>query len=168
MAISFTNYLNRKDMRNDTTGSWKNLPVPHLLLWGLPQLPFDLKRGGYGQYHSFIGLWQEQLPNRWILINLERIRKKGWRQRPFYISIHKHPSCFILKKVWNQIRAKLKNCIDSLMKLIVLPLSVPGSERKTQLFEELSSLAENIPDEAQRDFVLSAIARATEKFIDRE
>ena len=57
---------------------------------------------------------------------------------------------------------------DDLMKLVVLPLSVPGSERKTQLFEKISSLAGEIPDETQRNFVLSAMALATEKFIDRE
>lgn len=51
------------------------------------------------------------------------------------------------------------------MKLVVLPLSVPGSERKTQLFAEISSLARNIPDEEQRAFVLSAMTLATGRFI---
>ena len=50
---------------------------------------------------------------------------------------------------------------------MVLPLSVPGSERKTQLFDEISSLAGNIPDEEQRAFVLSAMTLATDGFISR-
>lgn len=57
---------------------------------------------------------------------------------------------------------------DDLMKLVVLPLSVPGSERKTQLFDEISSLAENIPDEEQRAFVLAAMTLATDRFINRK
>lgn len=36
------------------------------------------------------------------------------------------------------------------------------------LFEKISSLIGEIPDETQRNFVLSAMALATEKFIDRE
>lgn len=54
---------------------------------------------------------------------------------------------------------------DDLMRLVVLPLSVPGSERKTQLFDEISSLAGNISDEEQRAFVLSAMTLATGRFI---
>ena len=57
---------------------------------------------------------------------------------------------------------------DDLMKLVILPLSVPGPERKTQLFEKISFLAGEISDETQRNFALSAMALATEKFIDRE
>lgn len=57
---------------------------------------------------------------------------------------------------------------DDLLKLVVLPLSVPGSERKTQLFDEISSLAENIPDEEQRAFVLAAMTLATDGFINRK
>ena len=73
---------------------------------------------------------------------------------------------------FDAIRQKIHSGIvltdDDLMKLVVLPLSVPGPERKTQLFEKISSLAGEIPDETQRNFVLSAMALATEKFIDRE
>ena len=54
---------------------------------------------------------------------------------------------------------------DDLMKLVVLPLSVPGSEGKTQLFDEISSLAGNIPDEEQRAFVPSAMTLAADRFI---
>ena len=54
---------------------------------------------------------------------------------------------------------------DDLMKLVVLPLSVPGSEGKTQLFDEISSLAGKIPDEEQRAFVLSAMTLAADRFI---
>ncbi len=56
---------------------------------------------------------------------------------------------------------------DDLMKLVVLPLSVLGSEGKTQLFDEISSLAGNIPDEEQRAFVLSAMTLAADRFISR-
>lgn len=74
--------------------------------------------------------------------------------------------------VFDAIRQKIHSGIvltdDDLMKLVVLPLSVPGPERKTQLFEKISSLIGEIPDETQRNFVLSAMALATEKFIDRE
>ncbi len=74
--------------------------------------------------------------------------------------------------VFDAIRQKIHSGIvltdDDLMKLVVLPLSIPGSEGKTQLFEKISSLAGEISDETQRNFVLSAMALATEKFIDRE
>ena len=57
---------------------------------------------------------------------------------------------------------------DDLMKLVVLPLSVPGSEGKTQLFDKILTLAENIPDEEQRAFVLSAMELATNRYINRK
>lgn len=76
------------------------------------------------------------------------------------------------RAVFDAIRQKIHSGIvltdDDLMKLVVLPLSVPGPERKTQLFEKISSLAGEISDETQRNFVLFAMALATEKFIDRE
>ena len=62
---------------------------------------------------------------------------------------------------FDAIRQKIHSGIvltdDNLMKLVVLPLSVPGPERKTQ-----------ISDETQRNFALFAMALATEKFINRE
>lgn len=73
-----------------------------------------------------------------------------------------------LKPIRQKIHSGIVLTDDDLMKLVVLPLSVPGPERKTQLFEKISSLAGEIPDETQRNFVLSAMALATEKFIDRE
>ena len=57
---------------------------------------------------------------------------------------------------------------DDLMKLVVLPLSVPGSEGKTQLFDKILTLAENIPNEEQRAFVLSAMELATNRYINRK
>ena len=54
------------------------------------------------------------------------------------------------------------------MKLVVLPLSVPGSEGKTQLFDKILTLAENIPNEEQRAFVLSAMELATNRYINRK
>ena len=67
--------------------------------------------------------------------------------------------------IWQKIHSGFLLTDDDLMKLVVLPLSVPGSERKTQLFAEISSLARNIPDEEQRAFVLSAMTLATGRFI---
>ena len=57
---------------------------------------------------------------------------------------------------------------DDLMNLVVLPLSVPGSEGKTQLFDKILTLAENIPNEEQRAFVLSAMELATNRYINRK
>ena len=71
--------------------------------------------------------------------------------------------------VFDAIRQKIHSGIvltdDDLMKLVVLPLSIPGSEGKTQLFDEISSLAGKIPDEEQRAFVLSAMTLAADRFI---
>ncbi|MEY8335568.1 hypothetical protein AALB53_21125 [Lachnospiraceae bacterium 47-T17] len=70
-----------------------------------------------------------------------------------------------LESIWQKIHSGFLLTDDDLMKLVVLPLSVPGSERKTQLFAEISSLARNIPDEEQRAFVLSTMTLATGRFI---
>ncbi len=72
-----------------------------------------------------------------------------------------------LESIRQKIHSGIVLTDDELMKLVVLPLSVPGSERKTQLFDEISSLAGNIPDEEQRAFVLSAMTLATDGFISR-
>ena len=70
-----------------------------------------------------------------------------------------------LESIRQKIHSGIVLTDDELMKLVVLPLSVPGSERKTQLFDEISSLAGNIPDEEQRAFVLSAMTLAADRFI---
>ena len=70
-----------------------------------------------------------------------------------------------LESVRQKIHSGFLLTDDDLMKLVVLPLSVPGSEKKTQLFDEISSLAGKIPDEEQRAFVLSAMTLAADRFI---
>lgn len=72
-----------------------------------------------------------------------------------------------LKPIRQKIHSGIVLTDGDLMKLVVLPLSIPGSEGKTQLFDEISSLAGNIPDEEQRAFVLSALTLANDGFISR-
>ncbi len=57
---------------------------------------------------------------------------------------------------------------DELMKLMVLPLSVPGTEGKQRMLERIVDLAEQITDEEQRIFTLSGVIVASDKFINRE
>ena len=57
---------------------------------------------------------------------------------------------------------------DELMKLMVLPLSVPGTEGKRRMLERIVDLAEQITDEEQRIFTLSGVIVASDKFINRE
>lgn len=54
---------------------------------------------------------------------------------------------------------------DDLMKLVVLPLSVPGPEGKKKMFDKVVELAEQIPDEEQRTFILSGATAACSSFI---
>ena len=70
-----------------------------------------------------------------------------------------------LESVRQKIHSGFLLTDDDLMKLVVLPLSVPGSEGKIQLFDEITSLTGNIPDEEQRAFVLPAMTLAADRFI---
>ena len=54
------------------------------------------------------------------------------------------------------------------MKLVILPLTIPGSEGKQEMLEKVVDLAEQIPDEEQRIFTLSGVIVASDKFISRE
>lgn len=54
------------------------------------------------------------------------------------------------------------------MKLIILPLTTPGSEGKQVMLEKVVNLAEQITDEEQRIFTLSGVIVASDKFINRE
>lgn len=56
---------------------------------------------------------------------------------------------------------------DDLMRLIILPLTVPGSEGKQKMLEKVVNLSDQIPDEEQRIFTLSGVIVASDKFIDR-
>lgn len=57
---------------------------------------------------------------------------------------------------------------DDLMKLVILPLTVPGPEGKQKMLEKVVNLAEQIPDEEQRIFTLSGVIVASDKFINRK
>lgn len=57
---------------------------------------------------------------------------------------------------------------DDLMKLVVLPLTVPGMEGKQLMLERVVDLAEEIEDEKQKMFALSGVLVASDKFIKRE
>ncbi len=57
---------------------------------------------------------------------------------------------------------------DDLMKLVILPLTVPGTEGKQEMLEAVVDLAEGLADEEQRIFVLSGVVVASDKFIQRE
>ena len=54
------------------------------------------------------------------------------------------------------------------MRLVILPLTVPGTEGKQGMLERIVELAEQIPDEGQRIFTLSGVIVASDKFINRD
>lgn len=72
----------------------------------------------------------------------------------------------------NVIRKKLDEGIpltdDDLMKLVILPLTVPGSEGKHKMLEAVVDLAEKLPNMEQRIFTISGVIVASDKFIKRE
>lgn len=57
---------------------------------------------------------------------------------------------------------------NDLMKLIILPLTVSGSEGKQEMLEKVVELAEQIADTEQRIFALSGVIVASDKFINRD
>lgn len=73
---------------------------------------------------------------------------------------------------FDAIRQKIHSGIvltdDDLMKLVILPLTVPGTEGKQRMLERIVDLAEQIPDEGQRIFTLSGVIVASDKFINRD
>ncbi len=73
---------------------------------------------------------------------------------------------------FNMIRQKIHSGTlledDDLMKLVILPLTVPGSKGKQEMLEKIVDLAEQIPDEEQRIFTLSGVIVASDKFINRD
>lgn len=56
---------------------------------------------------------------------------------------------------------------DDLMRLIILPLTISGTEGKQEMLEKVVDLADQIPDEEQKIFTLSGVIVASDKFIDR-
>lgn len=73
---------------------------------------------------------------------------------------------------YNTIRQKIHSGEvledDDLMKLVILPLTVPGPEGKQEMLEKVVELAEQITDAEQRIFTLSGVIVASDKFIKRE
>lgn len=73
---------------------------------------------------------------------------------------------------FNTIRQKIHSGTvledDDLMKLVILPLTIAGSEGKQEMLEKVVDLAELITDEEQRIFTLSGVIVASDKFINRE
>lgn len=73
---------------------------------------------------------------------------------------------------FDTIRQKIHSGVpledDDLMRLVILPLTVPGSEGKQMMLEKVVDLAEQIADEEQHIFTLSGVIVASDKFINRE
>ncbi len=73
---------------------------------------------------------------------------------------------------FDSIRQKIHSGVpledDDLMKLVILPLTVPGFEGKQEMLEKVVDLAEQITDEEQRIFTLSGVIVASDKFINKE
>ena len=72
----------------------------------------------------------------------------------------------------HEIQEKLHSGIsldnDDLMKLVILPLTVPGTEGKQEMLEAVVGLAEQLADEEQQVFILSGVIVASDKFIQKE
>ena len=88
-----------------------------------------------------------------------------------------HPKQVFLSRIdggaeFDAIRQKIHSGIvltdDDLMKLVVLPLTFPGTEGKQKMLEKVVDLAEQITDEEQRIFTLSGVIVASDKFINRD
>ena len=76
------------------------------------------------------------------------------------------------KTVQEEIREKLEHGLplsdDELMKLIILPLTYKGKEKKKQAVKEAVELAKKIVDKEEKTFVLSGILVFADKIIDSE
>ncbi len=74
--------------------------------------------------------------------------------------------------VQEEIAGKLEHGLslsdDELMKLIILPLTYKGKERKKQAVKEAVELAKQISDQKEKTFVLSGILVFADKIIDIE
>lgn len=74
--------------------------------------------------------------------------------------------------VQKEIREKLKQGLplsdDELMKLIILPLTYKGRDRKKQAVKEAVEMAKQIADKEEKTFVLSGILVFADKIIDIE
>ncbi len=57
---------------------------------------------------------------------------------------------------------------DDLMKLVILPLTMPGVDAKQKMLEKVVNLAEHVTDSKQQAFILSGVIVASDKFINKE
>ena len=67
-----------------------------------------------------------------------------------------------------RLKEKLPLSDDELMKLIILPLTYKGTERKKQAVKEAVELAKQITDNEKKTFVLSGILVFADKIIDAD
>ena len=72
------------------------------------------------------------------------------------------------REIQGKIYSDIPLTDNDLMRLVILPLTVPGTEGKQSMLERIVILAEQIPDEEQRIFTLSGVIVASDKFINRE
>lgn len=76
------------------------------------------------------------------------------------------------KATFHAISQKIESGIaledDDLMKLVILPLTIPGTNGKQKMLEKVVELAEQVQDNEQQIFILSGVIVASDKFINRE
>ena len=73
-----------------------------------------------------------------------------------------------LQKIQEKLNSGIPLDDDDLMKLVILPLTIPGGEGKQKMLETVVELAEKLSDEEQRIFILSGVVVASDKFIKKE
>lgn len=72
------------------------------------------------------------------------------------------------EELTRRLKEKLPLSDDELMKLIILPLTYKGTERKKQAVKEAVELAKQIADNEKKTFVLSGILVFADKIIDAD
>ena len=72
------------------------------------------------------------------------------------------------EELTRRLKEKLPLSDDELMKLIILPLTYKGTERKKQAVKEAVELAKQITDSEKKTFVLSGILVFADKIIDAD
>ncbi len=66
------------------------------------------------------------------------------------------------------IEKGLPLCDEDVMRLIILPLTQRGMEKKQKMLENIINLSESIRDEGKRRFVVSGVVIASDKFARRQ
>lgn len=72
------------------------------------------------------------------------------------------------KKIRNKIWKDRTVPDEDLMRLIVLPLTCRGMDRKTDMIDSVVEAAVHLEDKSQRDFVLAGVCVASSKFMKQE